>query len=185
MPGSLTDASVRASRSIRRRRDASCAAGPARSFTATSRLRRRSRPRQTSAMPPTPMRSDSSYRSARTRAGCVVFVTSSPSICKLLYPQRGYACTRSKRGYAAAEEQELSIVDQHPADLATDTVEREQHVSVIEMAEASLRDVEGAEQRLEQGKYGICEADGRPIPDERLRALPETPFCVEHAAEQV
>src|SRR5437588_13117744 len=83
------------------------------------------------------------------------------------------------------DEQELATYDQHPADLATDTIEREQHLSVIEMAEASLRDVERAEGRLEQGKYGICEVCGKPIPDERLRALPETPFDVEHASGAV
>ena len=82
-------------------------------------------------------------------------------------------------------DEELATYDQHPADLATDTIEREQHLSVIEMAEASLRDVQGAEERLEQGKYGICEVCGGPIPDDRLRALPETPFDVEHASGAV
>jgi len=83
------------------------------------------------------------------------------------------------------EDEELATYDQHPADLATDTVEREQHLSVVEMAEASLRDVERAVKRLDEGSYGICEVCGRPIPDERLRALPETPFCVEHASGAV
>ena len=71
------------------------------------------------------------------------------------------------------EEQELSTYDQHPADLATDTVEREQHLSVIEMAEASLRDVDIAA-RLGGEEFAVLlpETDeiGAAGVAERLRA---------------
>jgi len=85
----------------------------------------------------------------------------------------------------APGEQELATYDQHPADLATDTIQREQHLSEIDMASESLREVEEAMRRLDAGTYGVCEVGGERIPDARLRALPEARTCVRHAAEAV
>ena len=78
---------------------------------------------------------------------------------------------------------ELADYDQHPADAATETAERTQFLSIIETTEASLRDLESAVKRLDEGRYGLCEVCGEPIPDDRLEALPETPFHVEHAPQ--
>ena len=39
-----------------------------------------------------------------------------------------------------------------------------------------------AEQRLEDGSYGICEVCGRPIPRARLEVRPTARTCVDHAA---
>jgi len=78
---------------------------------------------------------------------------------------------------------ELSSIDQHQADLGTETFEREKDISILEQIEAELADVEHALQRLDDGTYGTCEVDGRPIPEERLEALPAARFCLEHQAE--
>ncbi len=89
---------------------------------------------------------------------------------------------------------ELSGVDQHQADLGTETFNRERDLSILERVEAELADVEDALRRLDQGTYGLCEACGRPISDDRLEAQPAARFCVEdqekaerearHAGEQ-
>jgi RNA polymerase-binding transcription factor DksA len=73
-----------------------------------------------------------------------------------------------------------SASDQHPGDLATDTLERELDLSVRENAEAELRDVDRAIERLAKGLYGICPVCDEPIPDERLEARPEAEFCITH-----
>jgi len=78
---------------------------------------------------------------------------------------------------------ELSSVDQHQADVGTETFEREKDLSILEQIEAELADVEHALRRLDDGTYGTCEFDGKPIPTERLEALPAARFCVEHQAE--
>ena len=78
---------------------------------------------------------------------------------------------------------ELSSVDQHQADVGTETFEREKDLSILEQVEAELADVEHALQRLDDGTYGTCEFDNKPIPEERLEALPAARFCVEHQAE--
>lgn len=75
---------------------------------------------------------------------------------------------------------ELSSVDQHPGDLGTETFEREKRLSVLVSVEAQLADVERAFERLGDGRYGVCEVCGKPIPDERLEARPAARFCAEH-----
>ena len=74
---------------------------------------------------------------------------------------------------------ELSVVDQHPADIGTETFEREKDLSIMEQVEAQLRDVERATARLDDGTYGMCEACGRPIDAARLEARPATRFCLD------
>ena len=78
---------------------------------------------------------------------------------------------------------ELSSYDQHQADMGTETFEREKDLSILEQVEAELADVEHALRRLDEGTYGTCEVCGKPIPDERLEAMPATRLCVEHQAE--
>jgi RNA polymerase-binding transcription factor DksA len=78
--------------------------------------------------------------------------------------------------------EELSSYDQHQADVATETFEREKDLSILDNIEGELADVEHALQRLDDGSYGTCEACGKPIDDERLEALPATRFCLEDQA---
>lgn len=52
------------------------------------------------------------------------------------------------------------------------------------LEDAALREIEqirAALRRIEAGTYGLCAVDGEPIPDARLRAMPATAFCAEHA----
>lgn len=77
---------------------------------------------------------------------------------------------------------ELSSFDQHPGDVASETSEREKDLSVLEHIDAQLREVNDAFQRLDEGRYGICEGTGEPIPDERLEAEPAARYTVEHKA---
>jgi len=78
---------------------------------------------------------------------------------------------------------ELSAIDQHQADVGTETFEREKDLSILEQIEAELADVEHALKRLDDGTYGTCEVDGKPIPEERLEAMPATRFCLEHQVQ--
>lgn len=75
--------------------------------------------------------------------------------------------------------EELSSYDQHQADVATETFEREKDLSILDNIEGELAAIEHALQRLDDGSYGTCEACGKPIGDERLEAMPATRFCLE------
>ena len=74
---------------------------------------------------------------------------------------------------------ELSSVDQHQADMGTETFEREKDLSILESVEAELADVEHALRRLDDGTYGTCEACDQPIDDARLEAMPAARLCRE------
>jgi RNA polymerase-binding transcription factor len=76
------------------------------------------------------------------------------------------------------ESTELSKIDQHPAELGTETFERELELTTLMIVDAELKDIDDALRKLEQGTYGICEACGKPIDPERLEAKPWARFCV-------
>ncbi|HWS45107.1 MAG TPA: hypothetical protein VN636_04530 [Acidimicrobiia bacterium] len=67
---------------------------------------------------------------------------------------------------------ELTHYDQHPADQASDTFEREKDLAILERLETELAEIEAALQRLDDGTYGVDEVTGEPIDPERLAAYP-------------
>jgi DnaK suppressor protein len=75
--------------------------------------------------------------------------------------------------------QELSSVDQHIADMGTETFEREKSESIKISMEGQLADIDHALGRLDAGDYGTCEMCGKKIPDARLQARPAARYCVE------
>lgn len=74
--------------------------------------------------------------------------------------------------------EELSSYDNHPADLGTEMFERSKDLSLRENAKLRLAEVNEALGRIENGRYGTCARCGRPIPEERLEALPAATTCV-------
>lgn len=83
--------------------------------------------------------------------------------------------TRLEEALAALRPQpdeELSHLDQHPADEGTEVFEEERDQGLADGVREDLAAVERAEQRLEEGTYGISVESGEPIPDERLEAVP-------------
>ncbi|QKG84748.1 yteA family sporulation protein [Kroppenstedtia pulmonis] len=75
---------------------------------------------------------------------------------------------------------ELSGYDNHPADIGTELFERGKDLALNEEDEQRLKDVQDALDRMDTGKYGLCQTCGKEIPFERLEAVPETSYCVEH-----
>jgi RNA polymerase-binding transcription factor DksA len=93
------------------------------------------------------------------------------------------AAGRLSAGATEAVERELSSADQHPAELATETIERELDQSVVVHTQAELVELDAALIRLEGGTYGLCEGCGEPINEARLDALPAARYCVEDQAK--
>ena len=79
---------------------------------------------------------------------------------------------------------EIALADQHPADAATETADRELDASRAAMFESRLRQIDDAFARVERGTYGTCLVCGKPIPDERLALMPDTPYCVADAQRE-
>jgi RNA polymerase-binding protein DksA len=67
----------------------------------------------------------------------------------------------------------------HPADVATITVDREIDYTLEENEERVLAAIDGALRRIEAGTYGSCQNCGRPIAVERLEAVPYTTQCID------
>jgi len=73
---------------------------------------------------------------------------------------------------------EFSTYDNHPADVGTETFEREKDFGLREEHKATLGMVEKALRRLEEGSYGRCQRCGRPIGEARLEAVPWAAHCL-------
>ena len=70
------------------------------------------------------------------------------------------------------------------ADDASDTYQSEFDQGRIEALRGQLAAVERAEERLRDGKYGLSVESGKPIPDERLEAVPTAERTVEEEARR-
>jgi DnaK suppressor protein len=75
-------------------------------------------------------------------------------------------------------EGELADYDQHPADQGTETFEQELDSTTELLLADEARTVKLAQERLAEGKYGICVDCGEQIPEERLEAIPEAIRCI-------
>ena len=71
--------------------------------------------------------------------------------------------------------------DNHLGDMASVTFDRELDQGLEEGAQQTLGQIDAALQRIEDGSYGLCEVCRTPIPADRLRAIPWTTRCIEHA----
>lgn len=74
---------------------------------------------------------------------------------------------------------ELSVYDNHPADLGDELFERSKDVALKDNAQVLLREVEKALQKIDNGDYGYCSKCGKPIPGERLEAIPWANECIQ------
>jgi RNA polymerase-binding transcription factor len=77
---------------------------------------------------------------------------------------------------------ELAHVDQHPADVATEVFDEELEAGLVAELRERLAAIERAEQRLEEGTYGLSVESGQPIPDARLEAIPWAERTMEEQA---
>jgi DnaK suppressor protein len=69
--------------------------------------------------------------------------------------------------------------DNHLADTASATYDRELEEGLEEGAQQTLSEVEAALGRIADGSYGVCEICGKPIGAERLSAIPWARFCID------
>ena len=77
------------------------------------------------------------------------------------------------------DEREEIPSDNHPADVATSTVDREIDYTLEENEERVLAAIDDALKRIENGTFGTCRTCGQPIAIERLDALPYSTQCID------
>jgi RNA polymerase-binding protein DksA len=94
-----------------------------------------------------------------------------------------------RRDHAESLEDEVgelvsSSADNHLADTATDTFDRELDEGLEKDAGRLLGQVDAALRRIEAGTYGKCDACGREIDEARLEAVPYATLCIDDARKQ-
>jgi RNA polymerase-binding protein DksA len=76
-------------------------------------------------------------------------------------------------------EEVLGGVDNHLAEAATGTLDREIDYTLEENSEQVLKQIEEALGRIDEGTFGTCARCGREIPEERLEARPWATLCID------
>ena len=79
---------------------------------------------------------------------------------------------------------ELSMYDNHPADIGSEVFERSKDFALREQAMSSIAAVDQALQKLKEGSYGTCEICGSEIGLERLEAIPSASRCIRCKEEE-
>lgn len=88
-------------------------------------------------------------------------------------------------------EADALVDDREPGDTQFDeesgegdslAVERERDLALSAHARAAVEQIEAALMRIDKGTYGICTVSGKPIPKERLKAIPWASERVEYKA---
>jgi len=67
---------------------------------------------------------------------------------------------------------------------ATESYELERRLTLEKSIREQLASVEHALQKFKDGTYGSCDNCGKPIPPERLEALPQATLCLDCKARQ-
>ena len=107
---------------------------------------------------------------------------------RLLMEERSRYVTSATRLKAEAdslvEEREPGDVqfDEESGEGDTLAVERERDLALSAHARAAVDQIDAALARIDNGTYGICLVSGKPIPRQRLNAIPWAAERVEHKA---
>jgi len=72
-----------------------------------------------------------------------------------------------------------AVYDNHLADTATVTYDRELDYTLEENSEHVLAEIDAALKRIEDGTYGTCTSCGKQIAPERLEARPWATLCID------
>ncbi len=81
---------------------------------------------------------------------------------------------RSQREFSG----DLSGYSYHMADVGTDTFERETELTIASAGSDTIKEMEEALERIENGTYGTCELCGNDIAQNRLIAVPHARLCI-------
>lgn len=72
---------------------------------------------------------------------------------------------------------ELSMYDNHPADIGTEMYILEQNMGLKTSQVQIIREIDSALERIDNGSYGICNHCGKEIEEKRLEVIPYTDVC--------
>jgi RNA polymerase-binding protein DksA len=86
---------------------------------------------------------------------------------------------RSENEGSLQDEIDVTAADNHLAETASVTLDREMDYSLEENETRLLAAIDEALGRIDDGTYGRCERCGHEIEEERLQALPWATLCID------
>lgn len=92
---------------------------------------------------------------------------------------RELAISRTQRDASG----DISAFTSHPADISTESDEREKVASLITWETQIVKELDAALERIRDASYGECDTCGGDIPPARLQALPFATLCVKCQTE--
>ena len=78
---------------------------------------------------------------------------------------------------------DLSGYSHHIADAGTDTSSEEVETNIVSSQTDTLREIDDALARLDEGRYGLCELCNELIDPKRLTAIPHARLCIKCQAQ--
>jgi DnaK suppressor protein len=90
----------------------------------------------------------------------------------------GAVVTYERAGATAREPADDSTSD--AGDESVNNEQKEEQLWKVDTDRTMLSQVQDALERIENGTFGNCLADGEPIDEKRLEAMPWTPYCPAH-----
>ncbi len=79
---------------------------------------------------------------------------------------------------------EVSGQATHPADMGTDSIERDKAYLIGDTRGEALEDIDEALEKLGKDAFGMCESCGQAIAGERLEAAPYAKLCLKCKTEE-
>jgi RNA polymerase-binding transcription factor DksA len=102
---------------------------------------------------------------------------------RLIRLKQRFSTRRSEHLHDGSTNSEPSFAE-NPANRGTDEYDLGSAFSLISSEQDAIYEIDQALDRISNGTYGICEASGQSIPEDRLEAIPWTRFALK-AEEQI
>ncbi len=90
---------------------------------------------------------------------------------------------RTKDTLKRSTKEDSGDLASYSSDSGTDTFDRDFALNLVSSEQDLLFEIDQAIKRLGDGSYGICEINGKPIPADRLLAIPFTRYSLEGQKE--
>jgi RNA polymerase-binding transcription factor len=97
---------------------------------------------------------------------------------RLLAMEEELSSRMKRTGVTAREPADDSTSD--AGDESVNNERKEEQLWKVDTDRTMLSQVQDALERIENGTFGNCLADGEPIDEKRLEAMPWTPYCLAH-----
>ncbi|HEU0080767.1 MAG TPA: TraR/DksA C4-type zinc finger protein [Candidatus Paceibacterota bacterium] len=79
---------------------------------------------------------------------------------------------------------DVDIESSDVADTADNIENYESNTAILKQLEKQYNDVKSALDKIKKGTYGLCEVDGKPIEEDRLKANPSARTCMKHVDQE-